>query len=70
MYMCICAYVHGPWGLNMPSLVEDISSIMKSITLPIFVLLLCTLSTNDMDGSWGWAGLKWPTRVVVILLLT
>ena len=49
----ICLYVYGPWGLNISSLVEDISRVNKSsITLPIFVLLLCGHDTNDMNGSW------------------
>ena len=44
-------YAHGPLGLNMSVLVEDISSIMKSsITLPISVSLLCDHATNDMNG--------------------
>ena len=36
----------------MSSLIEDISSVTKSsITLSIFILLLCSYGTDDMKGS-------------------
>ena len=38
----------------MSLVVDDISSMTKSsITLPLFVSLLCCHGTKDMNGSWG-----------------
>ena len=39
------------WGVNVLTVVKKIKNIIKhNVTSPMFVLLLCGHSTNDMNG--------------------